>query len=169
MLPQLVRRTNLVVFDERTTLSVEPCSVFELTVVRSSQTGKNSPRTSKTDSPVVRSDECKFCVKKNIIIQLFMRLQQQIHTLLESWIPSRKQPFCLCWCTCSVVHDGKDLSIFVWSTAVNAVSVKLSWVTMDPSAEACLWTEALHTKLLLLSSLINKFEFGLSIRNLSLT
>ena len=33
----------------------------------------------------------------------------------------------------------------------------LSWVTMDPSAEACLWTEALHTNLLLLSSLINKF------------
>ena len=24
-----------------------------------------------------------------------MRLQQQIHTLLERWIPSRKQPFCL--------------------------------------------------------------------------
>ena len=117
--------------------------------------GKNSPRMSKTDSPVVRSDECKFCVKKTIINQLFMRLQQQIHTLLERWIPSRKQPFGLCWCTCSVVHDGKDLSIFVWSPAMNAVSV--SWVTMDPSAEACLWTEALHTNLLLLSSLINKF------------
>ena len=86
-----------------------------------------------------------------------MRLQQQIHTLIERWIPSRKQPFCLCWCTCSVVHDGKDLSIFVWSHAMNAVSVVLSWVTMDPSAEACLWTEALHTNLLLLSSLINKF------------
>ena len=52
-----------------------------------------------------------------------MRIQQQIHTLLERWIPSRKQPFCLCWCTCSVVHDGKDLSNFVWSPAVNAVSV----------------------------------------------
>ena len=34
--------------------------------------------------------------------------------------------------------------------------VVLSWVTMDPSAEVCLWTEALHTNLLLLSSLINK-------------
>ena len=86
-----------------------------------------------------------------------MRLQQQIHTILERWIPSRKQPFCLCWCTCSVVHDGKDLSIFVWSPAMNAVSVVLNWVIMDPSAEACLWTEALHTNLLLLSSLINKF------------
>ena len=37
------------------------------------------------------------------------------------------------------------------------MSVWFSWVTMDPSAEACLWTEALHTNLLLLSSLINKF------------
>ena len=37
------------------------------------------------------------------------------------------------------------------------VSVVLGGVTMDPSAEACLWTEALHTNLLLLSSLINKF------------
>ena len=37
------------------------------------------------------------------------------------------------------------------------MSVWLSWVTMDPSAEACLWTEALHTNLLLLSSLIKKF------------
>ena len=36
------------------------------------------------------------------------------------------------------------------------VSVWLSWVTMDPSAEACLWTEALHTNPLLLS-LKNKF------------
>ena len=35
--------------------------------------------------------------------------------------------------------------------------LSVSWVTMDPSAEACLWTEALHTNLLLLSSLINKF------------
>ena len=52
-----------------------------------------------------------------------MRLQQQIHTLLERWSPSWKLPFCLCWCTCSVVHDGKDLSIFVWSPAVNAVSL----------------------------------------------
>ena len=52
-----------------------------------------------------------------------MSLQQQIHTLLECWIPSRKQPFCFCWCTCSVVHDGKDLSISVWSPAVNDVSV----------------------------------------------
>ena len=43
--------------------------------------------------------------EKNIINQLFIRLQQQIHTLLERWIPSRKQPFCLYWCTCSVVHD----------------------------------------------------------------
>ena len=93
-----------------------------LPLVRSSQTGKNSPRTTKTDSPVIRSDECKFCVK-NIINQLFMSLQQQIHTPLERWIPSRKQPFCLCWCTCSVVHDGKDLSISVWSPAVNDVSV----------------------------------------------
>ena len=86
-----------------------------------------------------------------------MRLQQQIHTLLERWIPSRKQPFCLCWCTCPIVHDGKDLSIFVWSPAVNAISVQLNWVTVDPSAEASLWTEALHTNLLLLSLWINNF------------
>ena len=52
-----------------------------------------------------------------------MGLRQEIHTLLECWIPSQKQPFCLCWCTCSVVHDGKDLSNSVWSPVVNAVSV----------------------------------------------
>ena len=68
--------------------------------------------------------------KKTIIDQLFMRLQQQIHTLLERWIPSRKQPFCLCWsqwCTCSVVHDGNDLSIFVWSPALNAIN-QCNWI-----------------------------------------
>ena len=47
--------------------------------------------------------------------------------------------------------------LVVWSPAMNAVSVVLSWVTMDPSAEACLWTVALHRNLLLLSSLINEF------------
>ena len=63
--------------------------------------------------------EYKYFVKKDLINQLFMRLQQQSHSVLKRWIPSRKQPF---WCTCSVVHDEKELSIFVWSPAVNAVS-----------------------------------------------
>ena len=114
--------------------------------------GKNSPSMSKIDQPVVWLDECKFCVK-NIINQLFVRLHQQIHSVLERWIPSREQAFCLCWCTCSVVHDGKDLSIFVWSPAVNAVRV-IVLTNHGPSAEACLWTKVLHTNLLLLS-LIN--------------
>ena len=38
------------------------------------------------------------------------------------------------------------------------LSVYLNWVTMGPSAEASLWTEALHTNLLLLSWQINKFR-----------
>ena len=85
-----------------------------------------------------------------------MRLQQQIHTLLERWIPSRKQPFCLCWCTCSVVHDGKDLSIFVWSPAVNAVSV-IELSNHGPVSRGLPVNGSTAHKLLLLSSLINKF------------
>ena len=84
--------------------------------------------------------------------------QQQIHTLLECWIPSRKQPFCLCWCTCSVVHDGKDLSIFVWSPAVNDISV-IEFSNHGPVSRGLPVNGRLHTNLLLLSSLIklNKF------------
>ena len=98
-----------------------------------------------------------------------MSLQEQIHTQIERWIPSRKQPYCLCWCTCSVVHDGKDLSISVWSPAVNDVSV-IELSNHGPSAEASLWTEALHTKPTT-TFIVDKqiFEFGLLIRNLSLT
>ena len=68
-----------------------------------------------------------------------------IHSVLERWIPTRKQPFCLYWCTCSVVLDGKDLSIFIWSPAVNAVSViTLSWVLSGttlvvPTGAAAQW------------------------------
>ena len=82
-----------------------------------------------------------------------MRLQQQIHTLLERWIPSRKQPFYFCWCTCSVVHDGKDLSIFVWSPAVNAVSV-IELSNHGPVSRGLPVKGSTAHKLLLLSSLI---------------
>ena len=141
-----------------------------LPLVRPSQTGKNSPRTSKTDSPVVRSDECNFCVK-NIINQLFMNLQQQIHTLLERWIPSRKQPFCLCWCTCSVVHDGKDLSISVWSPAVNDVSVIELGNHGPVSRGQPVNGSTAHKPTTCTTFIVDKqvSEFGLSIRNLSLT
>ena len=98
-----------------------------------------------------------------------MRLQRQIHTLLERWIPSRKQPCCLCWCTCSVVHDGKDLSIFVWSPAVNAISViKLS--NHGPVSRGQLVngsTAHKPTTTFIVDKQVS--EFGLSIRNLSLT
>ena len=84
-----------------------------------------------------------------------MRLQQQIHTLLEHWIPSRKQPFCFCWCTCSVMHDGKDLSIFVWSPAVNDVSV-IELSNHGPVNRGLPVNGSTAHKLLPLSSLINK-------------
>ena len=98
-----------------------------------------------------------------------MRLQQQIHTLLERWSPSRKLPFCLCWCTCSVVHDGKDLSIFVWSPAVNAVSViELSNHGPVGRGQPVNGSTALKpTTTFIIDKQVS--EFGLSITNLSLT
>ena len=67
------------------------------------------------------------------------------------------------------MHDGKDLSIFVWSPAVNAVSV-IELCNHGPvSSGLPVNGSTVHkpTTTFIMDKQVS--EFGLSIRNLSLT
>ena len=118
--------------------------------------GKYCPRTSKIDSPVIQSEECKFCVKKHnqptfhettaaSTATNSLCIGELIYILEAAILSGAHAQLCMMGKICPFLSGPLQWMLSAW----------LSRVTMDPSAEACLWTEVLHTNLLLLS-LINK-------------